>query len=91
VNILATHPGRVKERLIEAAHKALVHVDANVFTRPGVYVDAPNYWRRVWDAITSAPKDPQRGVFEPSINNLTEEEATEIAQLILSLEAMMTP
>ena len=91
VSILATHPGRINERLTEAANRALVAVDPAVFnaSAPGIYIAAPRYWQMIWSAITAVRHDPKGGVFAPSIDRLSEIEASEIARMIVSLSAML--
>jgi hypothetical protein len=88
VQTLAVHPGGVKERLTEAVN-TLTMVDPTIFTLPGMYEGAADFWDRIQIAITAAPRDPQRGVFGPSIDRLTESQASEIAQLIVSLDSMV--
>ena len=91
VSILATHPGRINERLTQAANRALVGVDPAVFnaSAPGIYIGAPRYWQKIWSAITAVRHDPQREPFAPSIDRLSEIEASEIARMIVSLAAML--
>ncbi len=89
VQILATHPGRVKERLIEAIHKSLFAVDPAALSEPGMDRNARAYWDEVWVAVTTAPPDPARGVYEPSIERLTEAEASRLAQLIVTVDSMV--
>lgn len=88
VGILAVGRGRIKERLTEAAN-TLTLVDKEIFSEAGMNREAGAYWEKIWSAITTAPQDPQRGVFGPSIDRLTEEEASHIAQLIVSVDAMV--
>ena len=87
-SVLAVHPGRVKERLTEAAN-FLTAVNPKIFDEKGMNDGAAGYWKEIWSTITTAPQDPQRGVFGPSIDKLTEAEASHIAQLIISVEAMV--
>jgi hypothetical protein len=53
VQKLATGRGRIEDRLNDAATE-LVMVDEKVFSMPGVYVDAPAYWKKIMDALRSA-------------------------------------
>jgi hypothetical protein len=46
VLILASHPGRINERLTEVAHKTLAALDPEVFRLPGINAVAPIYWER---------------------------------------------
>jgi hypothetical protein len=89
VSILARHPGRIKERLAEAVHVALALVDERVFSQSGMQREATGCWRTIWSAVTSAPEDPRLGVYGPSIEKLTEEEASHVAELIVSLDSMV--
>ncbi len=90
VQILTTHPGRIKERLTEAFNKQLYGITADAFDdNDDLYVEARTFWRKVWDAVASAPKDEERGVFAPSIEVLSENEASSIAQLVVSVDAMV--
>jgi hypothetical protein len=89
VEILARHPGRVQERLIEAFHHALHAVDPDALSQPGINHDARVLWDEVWATVTAAGLDQQRGTFEPSIERLTDEEASRVAQLIVSIDAMV--
>ena len=88
VSKLAVHPGRVKERLTEAAN-ILTAVDPEIFVEKGMVHGVDDYWQTIWSSITTAPRDPQRGVFALSIDRLSEAEASHIAQLIVSVEAMV--
>src|SRR5262249_6028057 len=61
--ILAVHPGRIKERRTEAVHRGLVMVDAKAFDEPGTNRDAARYWKEMWSAVTTAPRDEKLGVY----------------------------
>ena len=91
VQILATHPGRINERLIEAFNMQLYGIPADAFDGDvkDLNVEARTFWRKVWNAVASAPKDEERGVFAPSIEVLSENEASSIAQLVVSVDAMV--
>ena len=89
VQALATGRGRINERLREATGH-LAGVDENVFSVSGVHLDARAFWRRIQEAITSAKTvDPKRGLNATSIDDMTEEEASDVAQFIVSLDAML--
>ncbi|HEY0875551.1 MAG TPA: hypothetical protein VGD94_18890 [Vicinamibacterales bacterium] len=91
VQKLATGKGRIKERLNEAAVE-LVMVDDKVFTETkDIYYEAPNYWKRIMDALTAAKTGApnQTGIFASSIEQMTEEEAAQVAQSIVSLDSML--
>ena len=87
VQTLAVHPGRIKERLTEAANY-LPMIDANIFTVPGMTADAASFWQKIWSTLT-ARHEEKRGSFGPSIDELSEKEASDIAQLIVSLDSMV--
>lgn len=90
LNVLTVHPGRIHERLIEASHQALHAISKDQsFDAPGVPEDAVTYWLKIHEAITSQPSDGRRGVFIPSIEKLTDEEAREVAQMVESLASML--
>jgi hypothetical protein len=64
-------------------------VDPKVFSAVGVDASAVRYWKKIWEPITSDASDPNLGTFGPSIAKLSEEAASEIAQRIISLHAML--
>lgn len=89
VQKLATGKGRIKDRLTNATLE-LAQVNEKVFDSPGIYVDAKDFWRRIWNAITSVKDaDPKIGVAAASIDQMSEEEASDVAQLIVSVDAML--
>ena len=84
VQILATHEGEIKERLIAAFHDSLHAVSAEALP------DEPKrIWPEVWATVTAIKGTEQSGSFSPSINALTEAEAVEIAKKITTVEAMV--
>lgn len=88
--ILATHPGRIKERLTEAINRGgWAMFDPKALQVPDMDAEAPEYYRRIERAISTAPRDEKRGVYGPSIERLSEDEACQVAQSIMSLESMV--
>ena len=84
VHVLATHPGRVRERLIAAFHTSLVQVPR------GTLSDEPReIWGNVWDRVTAIKGTEKSGSLEPSINALDEDEAVKVAEMIMTVEAMV--
>lgn len=87
VQKLAVGRGRIHERLKDALSD-LVMVDDDVFKAEGIDRDAPEYWRRTLTAArTGTPGE--RGAGPMSIDMLTEEDASRVAQSIVSLDAML--
>jgi hypothetical protein len=90
VTKLAVGRGRIKERLANCALE-LAQVNKDVFSMPGIYREAPAYWERVWTAVTSAKTfDPKMGLYATSIDAMTEDEAADVAQAIVSLDSMLS-
>src|SRR4051812_11401328 len=81
IDVLATRPGRVQERLIEAFHKELHMIRPEDIAGPDLNADAQPYWREVVQAVT-ARHDDKRGSYEPSIQAMTEDEACRIASRV---------
>jgi hypothetical protein len=90
VQALAVGRGRIKERLNDALSH-LVMVDDSVFEVEGIYRDAPDYWRRIWSALTTAKigAPGEVGIGPASIARMSEDEASSVAQSIVSLDAML--
>jgi hypothetical protein len=90
VQKLAVGRGRIQERLNDALPD-LSMVDENVFKAEGIYREAPEYWRRIWSALTTAKTGAadQVGIGAASIERMTEEQASSVAQSIVSLDAML--
>ena len=84
VLILATHKGRIKERLIAAFHDSLHGVSAEAL---------PPELRRAWIDVhtkaTAVEGTKESGRFAPSINALTEDEAVDLAGSIIDVEWMI--
>ena len=84
VQILATHEGGIKRRLIEAFHESLVAVPVDALP------DEPKQiWQEVWATATAIKGTEESGTFIPSINALTEAEAVELAKKITTVESMV--
>lgn len=78
--ILATHPGRIRERLIAACHEGLVLVPPNVLPH-----EVQSLYDDVMEFVTATEYSPDEGAFAPAIRNLTDEEAQVVANRILEL------
>ncbi len=89
VNTLATGRGRIKERLNDAVSD-LVMVDADVFELPEIDRDARSFWSKIWGALNTVQiADPKVGTAAASIDRMSEEDAANVAQQIVSLDAML--
>jgi hypothetical protein len=90
VQKLAVGRGRIQERLNDALSD-LVMVDENVFKADGIYREAPEFWRRIWSKLTAAKTGApnETGAGPRSIEMMTEEEASSVAQSIVSLDSML--
>jgi hypothetical protein len=84
VSTLATHPGRIKERLTEAANHLAI-VNEGIFKVEGMYEGAAGTWQQIQDAIRSVPD----ATFGVSIDRLSEKQACDVAQLIVSIDSMV--
>lgn len=80
VEILATHPGRIRDRLIKACHEAWVFVHPDLVTE-----ELRAFYNKVQANVTSEPRTDEDGSFKPSIRRLSEEDASKMANHILSL------
>ena len=84
VQILATHEGEIKRRLIEAFHESLVAVPVDALP------DEPKeIWQEVWATATAIKGTKESGTFVPSINALTEAEAVDLAKKITTVAALV--
>lgn len=83
-SVLATHPGRIKERLTVAFQRSLAQVPA---------VDLPagakTLWDEVWEQVTAIKGTKESGPFAPSIDALDEYRASQIAEKIVSIQALI--
>ena len=80
VGILATHPGRIQDRLSKAYHESLVFVPEPIL---------PSYlkpiYQRVWQSLTSSTESEQEGRLEASIAMLSDDEAVAVANDVVEL------
>ena len=84
VQILATHEGEIKERLIAAFHDSLHAVSAEALA------DEPKrIWLEIWAKATAIKGTEQSGSFSPSINVLTDSEAVQLAKMITTVKSMV--
>jgi len=81
--ILATGGGRINERLATAFKVALYDVPAEALP-----AEARKRWDRVWKRVT-AIEDPINGPFAASVGKMKEDEAAQIAQEIVAVDAMV--
>jgi hypothetical protein len=84
VHELATHPGRIKERLISAFHPSLAQVPDT-----DLPPEAKELWGKVWKQVTAQGGTAESGTYQSSINALSENEAVELARNIVTVQAMV--
>jgi hypothetical protein len=84
VEILAVHPGTVKDRLAEAFHKALCGVVTSLLPP-----EARGIWESVWQAVTAEPSGTRDGVFDRSIERISDEDAVAIVKKIIEVERLV--
>jgi len=84
IMILATHPGPIKERLIAAFHAFLAQV-----VDTDMPEDAQQKWREIIGKVTTLDGTPQSGKFQPSIQAMAESEVVQLAEDIVSVEALV--
>jgi hypothetical protein len=84
VHELATHSGKIKERLISAFNTSLAQVPDK-----DLPPDARKIWDRVWRQVTALGGTAQSGKFEPSINALRDDEVLQIAKDIVTVQVMV--
>jgi hypothetical protein len=84
VQTLAVHPGRVKERLSEAANHLAI-VDPSIFKVEGMYEGAAGTWEKIQEAVRPTPD----ATFAAAIERLSEKAASDVAQLIVSIDSMV--
>ena len=85
VQILAKHKGAIKERLIAAFCDSLVSVPVDALPD-----DPKQIWQEVWATVTANKGTEESGAFLSSINDLTEDEAVELAGKITTVAAMVS-
>ena len=84
VHVLATHEGRIRERLVEACHYGLAQVPRN-----GLPAEIQSQYDRIWKRVTVERPSGDKGAFIPAIRDLSEEEAREIAIWMGDLKSMI--
>lgn len=84
VEILATHPGPVKARLADAFHRSLCGVVSGLLP-----AEAGNIWDSVWHLVTALPSGDQNGVFDRSIEVISDEDAVAIVHQVLEVERLV--
>ena len=84
VHVLATHEGRVRERLIEACHDGFAQIPRN-----GLPDEIQSQYDRIRKRVTVEDPSGDEGAFIPAIRDLSEEEAREVAIWMDDLESMI--
>lgn len=84
IEILATHPGPIRERLVAACRISLCHVEAAVLPEPAAVM-----WDAIWWTVTSVPADDQETVLRRSIDALRDDEVVGVARGVLSAEGIV--
>jgi hypothetical protein len=84
IDVLATHPGAIKDRLVEAFDKHLCHVVPSLLPASAVEV-----WESAWRQVTAVPASDQEGVFRVSIEALDETAAVDVARQVMQVEVLV--
>ena len=84
IDILATGPGPINERLTEAFLRALAEVREDALPP-----EARPRWRQVWHRVTAVQGKPNEGRLVASIGTLHEDEATLVAEQIVTIHAIV--
>ena len=84
IDILATSPGPIKERLMKAFLDALAEVRED-----GLPPEARPRWRQVWRRVTAVQGRPNEGRLVASIGALHDDEATLVAEQIVTIHAIV--
>jgi hypothetical protein len=84
IDILATSPGPIKERLLKAFLQALAEMPGDALP-----LEARERWRQVWQRVTAVQGRPEEGRLVASIRALTEDEATIVAEHIVTIHAIV--
>jgi hypothetical protein len=84
VEILAAHPGPVKARLADAFHRSLCGVVPGLLPQ-----EAADIWESVWRSVTAVPSGDRSGVFDRSIEDISDEDAVAIVHQILEVERLV--
>lgn len=83
VHVLATHQGRVKDRLLVAFQQGLYAVGPA--SLPG---QARTIWEGVWREVTAIKACGEAGSFKPSIAALAEEQASGLPEKIWTVHSL---
>ena len=82
IQTLTTGKGRIKDRLLDATHHALVMVMGNTSYMPeGIRSDVE--WLN--DKLTKHKAEGSEGTFKATLDKMSEDEAVEIASVIFDL------
>jgi hypothetical protein len=84
LEILTLHPGPVKARLSHAFHRSLCQVVPSLLPS-----EAREIWETVWHEVTANPADDFDGVFDRSIECISDEDAVDIIKQILRVERIV--
>ena len=84
VHVLATHEGRIRERLVEACHYGFVQIPRN-----GLPDEIQSQYDRIRKRVTVENPSGDEGAFIPAIRDLSEEEAREVAIWMGDLKSMI--
>lgn len=84
VRVLATHEGRIKERLVKACHQGFPPIP-----RRGLPDEIQSQYDRIRERVTVEEHSREEGAFAPAIRALSEEEAKEVAAWMCDLESMI--
>jgi hypothetical protein len=84
IDILATSPGRIKERLTSAFLNALAEVPEDALPPA-----AKPRWQQVWQRVTAVQGRPEEGRLVASIRMLDDHEATLVAEHIVTVYAIV--
>ncbi len=77
--MLGTHRGAIKERLVAALTGGI----SALRSEPDIPEDLRAEYGRFWDRIETAPPIAGLGSFAASVREMSEDEAVEVASLIL--------
>ncbi len=78
-HVLATHRGEIKERLVAALTGGISSLRAE----PDIPEDLRAEYRRFWERVNAAPPIAGVGSLAASVREMSEDEAIEVANLIL--------
>ena len=82
---LATHPGRVKDRIVAAFNEGLYGVNPKALPP-----EAERMWNELYAKLTTA-QDKERGSFAASLDFLDEDDARHIAKGGISFDGISAP